>query len=180
MSDTDPDPDDLQTIPGIGDTIAENLRAAGFESADDVLEADVDELTQADRVGESTAEAILNGETEGYNGRPSLLDEHHDDIMDAAREGLTWQGIARVAGVGARTLRDWRDQYPEFEAEVKRQRAIGERKLVQNADPEFILERSYKYTKEQEIELSGGEEIGGLSSDDKEMLDEMFDRDPQE
>lgn len=173
---------DLTTIRGVGETIAEGLRDAGFETVDDVLEADVDELAQVNRVGEATAKAILEGDAKGYNGRPSKLEKFRDELIDAAEEGLTYEGIARVAGVGLSTLQEWRKDHEEFNAELERARARGEVQLVREtreSRPEFILERSYGYTKEQEIALSGGEEIGGLSEDDKEMLDDLFDRKPQ-
>lgn len=172
--------EDLTTLRGVGPKIAEALEAAGFETPDEVLEADVDELTEAEHVGESTAKAILNEETSGYKGRPSKLDDHWGDIMAAAAEGLTMEGIARVAGVGVSTLNDWRRENEEFAEALRRNRAKGERELIQDADAEFILERSYGYTKEQEIDLSGGEEIGGLTPEDKEQLNELFDVDPQE
>lgn len=170
--------DNLTSITGIGPTIAENLRAAGFETADEVLEADVDELTQADRVGESTAKALLEGETSGYNGRPSNLDDYWEDIMDAAEEGLTYEGIARVAGVGRSTLDDWRANHEEFNAELERHRSTGERELIQDADAEFILERSYDYTKEQEIEHTGDAFDLTLAPEEKEQLDDLLDREP--
>ncbi len=172
--------DDLTSIPGVGPTIAENLRDVGFETADEVLEADIGELTEANRVGESTAEAILNGETSGYNGRPTQLEEYRDEIMAAAEEGLTYEGIARVAGIGRSTLDEWRERFDEFNAELERKRAVGERDLIQDADAEFILERSYGYTKEQEVEVSGDGFDLTLDADEKEQLDELFDVDPQE
>jgi len=153
--------DDLHTLRGVGDVIAERLRAVGFESAEDVLEADVDELTEADGVGESTAKAILEGDPGGYKGRPSKLKKYHDDIMDAAERGLTYEGIARVAGVGVSTLREWRDTDPKFDAQLEQRRAIGESRLVDRVveeKPEFILERSYDYIKTERREVEGEHE----------------------
>jgi hypothetical protein len=49
------------------------------------------------------------------------------------------------------------NKYPDFSKTFKRARAEGEQRLIQdeNVDPEFVLERSYGYTKSQEIEHSG-------------------------
>ncbi|WP_256394103.1 helix-turn-helix domain-containing protein [Natronoarchaeum rubrum] len=116
-------------------------------------------------------------------GRPTKLEQNpelYDEIMAAAEEGLTYEGIARVAGIGRSTLDDWRREYDEFSARLEQKRSVGERELVQDADPEFILERSYDYTKEQEIEHTGDGFDLSLSADEKEHLDELFDVDPQE
>lgn len=109
--------------------------------------------------------------TEGNTqGRPSLLDEYKGDILDAAREGLTYEGIARVAGIGVSTLHDWRDQYDGFSEALERARARGERELIQEADAEFVLERSYDYVKKQEIEHSGDvAHEHELGEDDREL-----------
>lgn len=91
-------------------------------------------------------------------GRPSQLDDVYDDVMDAAERGLTYEGIARVAGIGLSTLDDWRDKHEEFAKELEQKRAIGEQKLVDRVaeeKPEFILERSYDYIKTEKREVSG-------------------------
>lgn len=121
-----------------------------------------------------------DADAENPHGRPSLLEEYEDDILAAARKGLTYEGIARVAGVGVRTLHEWREKHEDFSQSLERARARAEQDLIQNADSEFVLERSYGYTKEQEVELSGEVDTGGLSSEDKELLNDLFDRDPQE
>lgn len=118
------------------------------------------------------------GDVDGH-GRPSKLDDVWDDVMAAASEGLTLEGIARVAGVGVSTLRDWRSENDDFSAALKRARAKGERRLIKDADAEFILERSYGYTKEQEVEVTGDGFDLTMTSDDKDALDDLFERDPQ-
>lgn len=85
-------------------------------------------------------------------GRPSKLEEYEEDILQAAREGLTYEGIARVAGVGVSTLRGWRDDHEEFSAALERARAKAERELIAEADSEFVLERSYGYVKTERLE----------------------------
>lgn len=103
-------------------------------------------------------------------GRPSKLDETWDDIMDAAERGLTFEGIARSAGIGVSTLTDWRDSHDEFSAVLNRARARAEQELIQEADAEFVLERSYDYTKTQEIEHSGDvAHEHELNEDDREL-----------
>lgn len=119
-------------------------------------------------------------EKQARGGRPSKLEDRWDEIMAAAEEGLTYEGIARVAGIGRSTLDDWRREDDEFSQELERRRSVGERDLIQDADPEFVLERSYDYTKEQEIEHTGDGFDLSLSADEKEHLDELFDVDPQE
>lgn len=154
--------DDLLSIPGVGETLADHLRDAGFETADDVRGATVEELTEAERVGKQTAEALINEDTDGYNGRPTKLDdERYEAIMDAAERGLTYEGIARTAGIGLATLDDWRDQYEDFSKDLEQHRAVGELKLVDRVSedkPEFILERSYDYIKTEKREIEGEHE----------------------
>lgn len=92
------------------------------------------------------------GDVSGH-GRPSKLAEYEDDILQAAREGLTYEGIARVAGVGVRTLHDWRDEHDDFSQSLERARSKAERDLIQGVDPEFVLERSYGYVKTEKREI---------------------------
>jgi len=51
-------PQELTDISGIGETVAENLRGAGYESVEDVFNADKDELMKVDRIGDSKAESL--------------------------------------------------------------------------------------------------------------------------
>lgn len=92
------------------------------------------------------------GDVDGH-GRPSKLEEYVDDILAAAREGLTYEGIARVAGIGVSTLHDWRDQHEDFSEALERARSEAERDLIQDVDAEFVLERSYGYVKTEKREV---------------------------
>jgi len=121
-------------------------------------------------------------DAENNQGRPSKFETVRDDVVEAAREGLTIEGCARAAGVHKSTLYDWLDTYDEFSDAFMRARANGERRLLKQAltDPDvdsrtarFILERSFGYTKSQEIEHSGDVDLG-LSSEEAEAIDEMF------
>jgi len=91
-------------------------------------------------------------------GRPSLLDDYRDDIIEGAEMGMTLQGCARLAGVDESTLHRWINRYDEFRKSLRRARANGEQRHLQTVDDrgsQFILERSFGYTKSQEIEHSG-------------------------
>ena len=144
--------DDLTTIDGVGPAIAEQLREAGFETVADVENATVDELADVHMLGEASAKAILEGNDEAHGGRPSKLDEYEDDLLAAARKGLTYEGIARVAGVGVSTLHEWRDKHDQFSESLERARAKAERELIEDVDAEFVLERSYGYVKTERLE----------------------------
>jgi len=49
-------------LPGVGPQIAENLQDEGYETVSEVLDAEEDNLSQVDGIGESTAERILSVE----------------------------------------------------------------------------------------------------------------------
>lgn len=104
------------------------------------------------------------GSDENPQGRPSLLEEYRDEILEGARKGMTLQGCARVAGVGESTLYDWLNEYPGFSESLKRARAKGEAKRLENADDpgsRFVLERSFGYTKTEERKHEHTGEGGG-------------------
>jgi len=97
-------------------------------------------------------------DAENPQGRPSKLDDRRDDILAGARQGMTMEGCARLAGVSKDTLYRWIDEYPEFSDALNRARAQGELQHLQSvndAGSRFVLERSFGYTKSQEIEHSG-------------------------
>lgn len=144
---------DLTEIDGVGDAIAEQLREAGFETVADVQGASVDELADVHLVGEASAEAILEGDDAAHGGRPSKLEQYEGDLLEAAREGLTYEGIARVAGIGVSTLHEWRNEHDEFSESLERARAKAERDLIKDVDAQFVLERSYGYVKTERHEV---------------------------
>jgi hypothetical protein len=102
------------------------------------------------------------GHVSGH-GRPSKLDDYEEDILTGARQGMTLAGCARLAGVDESTLHRWINKYDEFRKSLKRARAQGELQHLQSVNDsgsQFILERSFGYTKSQEIEHSGDVDTG--------------------
>ncbi|SEQ31285.1 helix-hairpin-helix domain-containing protein [Natrinema salaciae] len=170
--------EDLTEIDGVGPAIAEALEEAGFETVDDVLTASVDELAAIHMLGESSAASILEDE-DGGKGRPSKLEKYEDDIFEAARQGLTYEGIARVAGVGVSTLHDWREAHEDFSESLERARSEAERELIQDVDAEFVLERSYGYVKTEKREVDMDADIDQtttqeLGEDEKEIARQLI------
>ena len=111
-------------------------------------------------------------------GRPSLLDEYEDDIMIGARQGMTLEGCARLAGVAEKTLHSWINNNEEFRKSLKRARAQGELKRIQTVNESgsrFILERSFGYTKTEKRELSTPDGEDGFATTivlDSEYVDD--------
>jgi hypothetical protein len=114
-------------------------------------------------------------------GRPSLLEEYEDDIMVGARQGMTLEGCARLAGVAEKTLHSWINNNEEFRKSLKRARAQGELKRLQTVNESgsrFILERSFGYTKTEKRELEhSGEVAGSLFELPPEVTDNWTDGD---
>ena len=103
-----------------------------------------------------------HNERQDPGGRPSLLDEYEDDIMVGARQGMTLEGCARLAGVAEKTLHSWINNNEEFRKSLKRARAQGELKHLQSVNDrgsQFLLERSFGYVKTEKREIMG--EDGG-------------------
>jgi hypothetical protein len=111
-------------------------------------------------------------------GRPSKLDDHWDDILTGARQGMTKEGCARLAGVTPQTLRNWREENPEFASEFRRARARGELDHLQSVNDkgsQFILERSFDYVKTERREIEAEHDVdGGIS------VTEFFAQDDEE
>jgi hypothetical protein len=92
----------------------------------------------------------------GDPGRPSLLEEYEEDILVGARQGMTLEGCARLAGIDESTLHRWINKYEDFRKSLKRARAQGELNHLQSVNDrgsQFILERSFGYTKTEKREL---------------------------
>lgn len=120
-------------------------------------------------------------DVENYAGPPSKLPECRDAILEAARTGASKQGCARAAGIHKSTLYEWTDpdsdQYhPEFHREFMQARWQGEKRYIENPDDvdsrhaQFMLERSFGYTKEQTIEHEGdglGDVVVSFTDDDE-------------
>jgi hypothetical protein len=106
-------------------------------------------------------------DAENPQGRPSLLDEYQDDILTGARQGMTLEGCARLAGIDESTLHRWINKYDEFRKSLKRARAHGELQHLQSVNDkgsQFILERSFGYIKKEKREHMG-EGGGGIVID---------------
>ena len=112
------------------------------------------------------------------HGRPSLLDEYEDDILTGARQGMTLEGCARLAGVAEKTLYEWINSYDDFRKSLKRARAHGELTHLQSVNDSgsrFILERSFGYYKKEKRELSTPDGEDGFSTTivlDSEYVDD--------
>jgi len=97
-------------------------------------------------------------------GRPSEVDKHTDDILVGARQGMTMEGLARLAGVAEKNLYEYLNRNPEFRKSLKRARAQGELKHLQSVNDrgsQFLLERSFGYVKTEKRELEHAGDGGG-------------------
>lgn len=179
--------DDLTTLPGIGPAIAEELRAAGFETADDVRSASVEELCRVGMIGESTARSLLSDVGLGQGrGKPPSVEEHIDEIMEIAERPVSDRGVIRLSPISWSTHKEWRNHdgepYETYQRRWERHRGEAEVKLAEEVarnDPRFLLERAFGYTKEQSIDVNETVEVTELSEDEKEQLSETFNRKPQ-
>lgn len=116
----------------------------------------------------------------------TLSPADHDDILNAARGGMSKSGCARAAGVAKSQLDRYLDAHDEFRAAFTRARHEGERKLVRgplwNEEDElremdgqharFLLSTSFDYVKTEKKELEHSGEGGGgividMSGDDE-------------
>lgn len=104
------------------------------------------------------------------SGRPSLLDEHESDILAGARQGMTLEGCARLAGVAEKTLHSWINKHEEFRKSLKRARAHGELQHLQSVNDrgsQFILERSFGYvkTEKREVDMDADVDHSGVTAE---------------
>ncbi len=174
--------DDLTTLDGIGPAIAEQLRESGFETAEDVLDADVEELADVHMLGESSAAAILGSDKSALGGRDFEIEKSdHDNILQAAREGKSKRGCARAAGVGRDSLDRYLDANDEFRDSFERARAQGESRLIRDglyekdADAsmaKFLLSTSFEYVKTERREHDVEADVTHDFAEGWELVDE--------
>lgn len=96
-----------------------------------------------------------------------LNEETKNQLIGAAQEGAFKKHCAQTAGITPQTLRNWLNRGEEHTENnldspladlflrFQQARAAGAVRRLQDARDEFVLERSYGYTKSQEIEHSG-------------------------
>lgn len=159
--------DELEAIPGIGPAIADNLRAAGYESPDAVMAADVDELAAVELIGESSAEAILNGEARGRRGPEPQVDEVIGDVRRQLEKPISDRAAIAQSDIGRATHKEWLkkdgEPYETYQAMYEEARAIAEEALVEgglygDADPhfaKFLLKANRNYEDKRTIEGDG-------------------------
>ena len=107
---------------------------------------------------------IHSDENEDDVGRPSEVAKHEDDLLVGARQGMTMQGLARLAGVAEKNLYEYLNRNEEFRKSLKRARAQGELqhlRSVNDSGSRFVLERSFGYQKTEKKELEHSGEGGG-------------------
>jgi hypothetical protein len=118
---------------------------------------------------------------ENPQGRKFAISESdHDDILDAARNGLSKAGCARAAGVDKASLLRYLEAHPEFRTAFARARERGELSLVRDGlrDPDtdssmakFLLSTSFNYIKTEKRELEHSGEGGGPLEIRREVVD---------
>ena len=103
-----------------------------------------------------------DADAENPQGRDfSITDDDHEDILEAAREGVSKAGCARAAGVDKASLLRYLDAHPEFRTAFTRARNQGERELIHGglrdddidtSMAKFLLASSFEYKKSEKRE----------------------------
>jgi len=127
---------------------------------DDICGAECADGTECQHPPNCPVPSHSDPDAENPQGRPSKLDEYEGDILTGARQGMTLEGCARLAGVAEKTLHSWINEHDDFRKSLKRARAQGELQHLQSVNDSgsrFILERSFGYvkTEKRELEHSG-------------------------
>ena len=182
--------EDLISIDGVGDAIAEQLRDAGYETVAAVEGATVDELADVHMLGESSAKAILGDDDGATKGRDFALDEgDHDTLIEAAETKKSKRGCARSAGVSHTALQRYLDAHDDFRASFKQARGRGETELIEGglhdedvdtSMAKFILASSYGYKKAEKREVEGSMEHTGEGGGPMEVTVRRERYDPDE
>ena len=106
----------------------------------------------------------------------AISEDDHEDILDAAEQGLSKSGCARSAGASLKSLRRYLDEHPDFRRSFARARARGEQRLARAGlvDPEtdtqmakFLLSTSFDYikTEKREVENTGDDPLAEIVVD---------------
>jgi len=129
-------------------------------------------------------------DAENPHGRDfSIAEDDHEDILQAARIGMSKSGCARAAGVSHTELRRYLDSNENFRSAFMRARSKGERRLVEEAlferddqpnmndqHARFLLSTSFDYVKTEKKELEdvteGSDGFGTTVVLDSEYVDD--------
>lgn len=136
--------------------------------------------------------ASHGGDVDGH-GRPSKLnDDTQEAIYAAVGSGLKLRHVANAAGVSPDSIRRWTcciDDLREctlntadpcdFCEGYAQAHANGAMEVLDECRPEFRASASFGYTESQEIEHTGDGLDLSLTDEEREMLDEALDVDPQ-
>ncbi|WP_226041580.1 helix-hairpin-helix domain-containing protein [Natrinema sp. DC36] len=130
--------ENLTDIGGIGPAIAEALEEAGFETADDVRAASVDELADVHMIGVKSAKGILEGGPSHRGRDPKLTKQRQEAIAEMLENGQSVAAACRCNGIGQTTFYEWLERaddqdegiYADFADRVASARGAGEAKLV--------------------------------------------------
>lgn len=130
-------------------------------------------------------------------GRPPAYvnNDRRQDMLDAARLGTSWAGIARAGRVSTTTIyrwktrgedgpdaddpdRPWYEDFWSFWEHLVRARSQGEKRLVARVheeDPKYLLGTSYGYVREEKRTLehlgAGGGPVEVVFSEDLQADD---------
>lgn len=99
----------IANLPGVGEAKAQALWDAGFRTIQDVAEASIDELTDAEGIGQSLAEAILEGIED-----LETPEEPEEDVDEGADEETREEPEADTEGFQAMTEEGFVDAISEL------------------------------------------------------------------
>lgn len=117
--------------------------------------------------GEDVNSGPCMDHVDDYHNPKKLTPETKSTLVGAAQEGAFKQHCAQVAGITEQTLRNWLN-WGEADVEndvdspcadlfldFQRARGAGAVRRLKDVRSEFVLERSYDYTKTEERQITG-------------------------